>query len=52
MQGQTIARMVFFSQKQLDDSPSRADGMGADEERAYRRAAQQIIIDVCQAMHM
>ncbi|GBF93302.1 hypothetical protein Rsub_06034 [Raphidocelis subcapitata] len=52
MQGQTIARMVFFPQKQLEDSPSRADGMGADEERAMRRAAQQIIIDVCQTMHM
>jgi hypothetical protein len=46
------ADMVFFNKEELENSPSRADGMSADEERAYRRAAQQIIIDVCQAMHV
>jgi hypothetical protein len=44
--------MVFFTQEELENSPSRADGMSADEERGFRRAAQQIIIDVCQSMHV
>lgn len=42
--------MRFFSAQELEDSPSRADGLTAEEERALRRAAQQIIIDVCQSM--
>jgi len=47
-----VGNMVFFTKEQLEDSPSHRDGMSADEERAYRKAAQQIIIDVCQAMHV
>ena len=42
--------MRFWSKEELENSPSRQDGMSADMERALRRAAQQIIIDVSQAM--
>lgn len=45
-----VGNMVFFTKQQLEDSPSRRDGMSAEEEAQYRRMAQQIIIDVCQSM--
>ena len=52
MDAHVLGDMLFFTRQQLEDSPSRADGVSADEERALRRAAQQIIIDVCLALHM
>jgi hypothetical protein len=50
MDHKVLGSMVFFTREQLDDSPSRRDGVSADEERALRKAAHQIIFDVCQAM--
>ncbi|KAI8472633.1 MAG: cyclin-like protein [Monoraphidium minutum] len=47
-----VGNMVFFTQPQLDDSPSRRDGVSAEEEALLRRTAQQVIIDVCQSMHV
>ena len=47
-----VGNMVFFTKEQLDDSPSRRDGVSDEEEAALRRMAQQIIIDVCQSMHV
>lgn len=47
-----VESMVFFTPEQLEDSPSRREGMSAEQERAFCRNAQQIIIDVCQGMHV
>jgi hypothetical protein len=52
MDHRVIGNMVFFTQQELEDSPSRRDGVSVEEEGALRRAAQQIIIDVCQSMHV
>jgi hypothetical protein len=52
MEHRVVGNMVFFSKEELENSPSREGGMSADQERAMRRQAQQIIIDVCQAMHV
>lgn len=52
MEHKVLGQMKFFTREQLENSPSRRDGMSADEERAYRRQAQQIIIDVCQTLHL
>lgn len=47
-----IGSMAFFTPEQLEDTPSRRDGMSADMERGYRRHAHQIIVAVCNALVM
>ena len=52
MDQKVLGFMRFFTREDLENSPSRRDGMSADVERACRRHAQQIIIDVCQSLHL
>lgn len=47
-----LGNMVFFTKEELENSPSRAEGISAEEEGALRKMAQQIIIDVCQSLHV